>query len=129
MRVPFLTYFMSMKYELSLMVGQHKGGSIINFFHLKNMVDYSESHVTVAALYSIRGLTKSVARTYLNSGISIHSFLVHNRTVDRNGDTNFPEQQIIDLIAPPEAPPVNDIVDKVYDIIIKSGMQHDANGK
>ena len=129
MRIPFLTYFMSMKYELSLMLGQHKGGSIINFFHLKNMADYSEAHVTVAALYSIRGLTKSVARTYLKSGISIHSFLVHNRMIDKKGNANLSTQKIIDLIEPLEAPPVEDIIKKVYDIIIKSSMKQDANSK
>lgn len=129
MRIPFVTAFLSMKYELSLMLGQHKGGSIINFFHLRNLVDYSESHVTVAALYSIRGLTKSVARTYANSGISINSFLVHDRTTDKNSGANLPTQQVIDLIAPPEAPPVDSIVDRVYDIIIKAGLLYETRGK
>lgn len=128
MRIPFVTAFLSMKYELSLMLGQHKGGSIINFFHLRNVVDYSESHVTVAALYSIRGLTKSVARTYVNNGISINSFLVHDRTTDKNGGVNLPTQQVIDLTAPPEAPPVDSIVDRVYDIIIKAGQMYEARG-
>jgi NAD(P)-dependent dehydrogenase (short-subunit alcohol dehydrogenase family) len=129
MRIPFITFFLCMKYELSLMLGQHKGGSIINFFHLKNMVDYSESHVTVAALYSVRGLTKSVARTYSNSGISINSFLVHERMPDKNAGSNMPVQQVIDLIAPPEASPVDSIIDKVYDIIMNAGLQQDTIGK
>lgn len=68
--------FLLMKYELSLLLGLQKPGSIINIFTSNRIIDFQNSHATTAYLHAIKGLTIATSNTYAENGIKIKSFFV-----------------------------------------------------
>ena len=105
--------FLLMKYELSLMLGLQKPGTIINIFSTNRLIDFENSHATTAYLHAIKGLTLSTSNSYAGNGIKIKSFFVqydekdiHSKSTsskilisDISGDlTNLTGESILDVI-------------------------------
>ncbi|MCE1188471.1 MAG: hypothetical protein LWX56_04955 [Ignavibacteria bacterium] len=99
-RAIFVNVFLLIKYMVSLMLGNSKGGKIINLFH-HSCSDFTKNeHALYSLLCAVRGLCESVSFSYTLNRITITSYLLTTSVQGSAGDYHYQNGDIFDLCSP-----------------------------
>ncbi len=121
-RTSFLSIFFFIKYEISLLLGLHKGGSVINVFHLYDDQLLLDSHLTYSYLSAMKGMTASLGRTYRDEDISILSYLIQNPrpaagTRMKLETLDATDLMTIDITSTDDWEPTSDLSKTIFDLV------------